>query len=688
MGASRYLEDGSRTTQLPSPVVPLWCSLLWCATALCCCGVGRPRVCVGVFFASQPNCSVATALPQDRETNQEGQSVRTKENEGHSLTMPRARKHSNSRHQFDGTDSHRYPNNYPVHDYDERLVGLMERCNAGHQRIRLDTINKNQYNTTLPVDDTTLDLVAASLGEAADVGGGAPTRDFVTVYEYKLGNHVILWDYVIGWVYITSIWKAVGNYKADVLKLVSTSPDIKNKVYKTKGGCLKVQGTWIQYDVAKQLASRFCWPIRFALVPVFGCDFVDVCLSIGQPGYGLFQLTVSEKDLNKKRRRKRKLSLKDAAGGLSAAATTAAGGGGDGVFVASMPQAKKKVRETTPAAIGLGVAADDYYDEHAVADEDDYNDNDNDNDNDDDDYYDDNDNDDDNEDNDDVFGGRSSPTAISGAKRSRPGTGRRQKRGYSFSAASLPSHRVSPYSYQNLFSLVGPAVPTSSAHSAASSSSSSFSLESHRNNANTTTDLLTSPYSSNFCGRSISATTTATRDAVLMFPKLKLSPAADDGYKFKLHEHRNSSPNTQAAGGNYIYNTNVETNPTPSPSSSSSASSAPSADRALALQHALSSSSSSAAAPEFSEQCIPRTSFSGPYYSGSRSTLRHHRTPSSSFFSRKPSSLLDSLLRVVTQEINDINDVNDPGSSPDDTVPPVPLSAMLTVKPISLDDYR
>ncbi|ODQ48060.1 hypothetical protein PICMEDRAFT_31792, partial [Pichia membranifaciens NRRL Y-2026] len=97
-----------------------------------------------------------------------------------------------------------------------------------------------------------------------------PARDFVTVYEYKLGNHVILWDYVIGWVYITSIWKAVGNYKADVLKLVSTSPEIKNKVYKTKGGCLKVQGTWIQYDVAKQLAARFCWPIRFALVPLFG----------------------------------------------------------------------------------------------------------------------------------------------------------------------------------------------------------------------------------------------------------------------------------------------------------------------------------------------------------------------------------------------------------------------------------
>lgn len=237
---------------------------------------------------------------------------------------------NNHKHQFDGSDNTKYPNNYPIHDYDDATINLINSSNMVNQFIDKSLISKNQYNTSLPVSRDYSSISTHSSSSSTSSSQSSPassssspsssqsslsftdpsttivTRDFVTVYEYKIGNHSIIWDYLIGWVYITSIWKAVGNSKADVLKLISTSPEIKNKVFKTKGGCLKVQGTWIQYDIAKKLASKFCWPIRFALVPIFGIDFIYSCLKFGQPGYGLFQLTVSEKDLNKKRRRKRK----------------------------------------------------------------------------------------------------------------------------------------------------------------------------------------------------------------------------------------------------------------------------------------------------------------------------------------------------------------------------------------------
>ena len=534
--------------------------------------------------------------------------------------MPRAKKSSNSKHQFDGTDNHRYPNNYPVHEYSARVVGLMDETHASSQRVRMDAINKNQYNTTLPVDDSSPDLAihpSFSMGTnaSAEIMQKHPTRDFVTVYEYKLGNHVILWDYVIGWVYITSIWKAIGNYKADVLKLVSTSPEIKNKVYKTKGGCLKVQGTWIQYDVAKQLASKFCWPIRFALVPLFGSDFVDLCLHSGQPGYGLFQLAVSEKDLNKKKRRKRKLGLKDA---------------------------------DTPSSLAGGAKKDNAVYSDAADDDEDYSED------------------------------------IARKRRSRPGT-RRQKKGEEQASSSppldTPYHSptsLSPYSCQTLFSIQtqnqnhGAAAkeskPSSASNSASNSASSSFSLSSSTSlgsyhhytpSGTATTELLVSPYLGKIYR---SASTSGTRDAVLMFPKLSISAAADDNYKFKFHGHtygdnRNSSPNT--AAGNYVYNTVDDPHSaTPSSSSSSSSAAVPAALPALSV--------------DFSDQRVPRTS-----------PGKHPRRRSST-------SLLDSLLRVVSQEISGFAGPTGLAAAADDdaSVPPVPLSAMLTVKPISLEDYR
>lgn len=44
-----------------------------------------------------------------------------------------------------------------------------------------------------------------------------------------------------------------------------------------RGGYIKIQGTWLPFSVAKELCSRFCYPMRYLLVPVFGADFAEKC---------------------------------------------------------------------------------------------------------------------------------------------------------------------------------------------------------------------------------------------------------------------------------------------------------------------------------------------------------------------------------------------------------------------------
>lgn len=45
-------------------------------------------------------------------------------------------------------------------------------------------------------------------------------------------------------------------------------------------------GYWMPYEAAKAVAATFCHPIRYALVPVFGVDFVDRCVVPDDPAFG------------------------------------------------------------------------------------------------------------------------------------------------------------------------------------------------------------------------------------------------------------------------------------------------------------------------------------------------------------------------------------------------------------------
>lgn len=106
--------------------------------------------------------------------------------------------------------------------------------------------------------------------------------------------------------------------------MVESQPDLAAQLRRVRGGYLKIQGTWMPYEVSRPLHSVSCmyslqsssgrtptcttvrsftpfectptyilitfhrvaWPIREDLVPLFGPNFPETCLTPDQPGYG------------------------------------------------------------------------------------------------------------------------------------------------------------------------------------------------------------------------------------------------------------------------------------------------------------------------------------------------------------------------------------------------------------------
>jgi hypothetical protein len=130
-----------------------------------------------------------------------------------------------------------------------------------------------------------------------------PVRNFLTVYEYPIFNHWVIWDYETGFVHLTGIWKAslstnhlpvtpsFLSHKADIVKLLDSTPKQYHQYFKRiRGGFLKIQGTWLPYKLCRLLARRFCYYIRHELIPIFGVDFPSFCLKPTDRGFGELKL--------------------------------------------------------------------------------------------------------------------------------------------------------------------------------------------------------------------------------------------------------------------------------------------------------------------------------------------------------------------------------------------------------------
>ncbi|KAI8387169.1 Transcriptional repressor XBP1 [Nakaseomyces glabratus] len=57
----------------------------------------------------------------------------------------------------------------------------------------------------------------------------------------------------------------------------STIPKAEEYIQRIRGGYIKIQGTWVPWYIAKLICIRFCFPIRYLLVPIFGEQFPVEC---------------------------------------------------------------------------------------------------------------------------------------------------------------------------------------------------------------------------------------------------------------------------------------------------------------------------------------------------------------------------------------------------------------------------
>ncbi|KAI8974977.1 transcription regulator HTH, apses-type DNA-binding domain-containing protein [Pilobolus umbonatus] len=116
-------------------------------------------------------------------------------------------------------------------------------------------------------------------------------RGYIPVYEYTIHNTPIMWDRETGYVHFTGIWKALGNSKSDIVKMVDSNPNLGTK--KIRGGFLRIQGTWIPFEYAHVLCKRTAWSIKQELVPIFGPSFPDEVLSPDHKDYGCLLINPS-----------------------------------------------------------------------------------------------------------------------------------------------------------------------------------------------------------------------------------------------------------------------------------------------------------------------------------------------------------------------------------------------------------
>ena len=135
-----------------------------------------------------------------------------------------------------------------------------------------------------------------------------PNRPYLTVNQYSIRDNMVLWDYETGYVHLTGIWKALlaalitdhvtialpalsYSLKADIVKLLELTPKrYQPYIKRVRGGLLRIQGTWMPYLLCKILCRRFCHPIRYELIPIFGSDFPDSCLKPTDCGFGEMKL--------------------------------------------------------------------------------------------------------------------------------------------------------------------------------------------------------------------------------------------------------------------------------------------------------------------------------------------------------------------------------------------------------------
>ncbi|KAL4880535.1 hypothetical protein BJY04DRAFT_71467 [Aspergillus karnatakaensis] len=109
-------------------------------------------------------------------------------------------------------------------------------------------------------------------------------RESFEVFQYTFQlpgeerQWTVMWDYNIGLVRTTHLFKCNDYSKTTPAKMLNQNPGLRDICHSITGGALAAQGYWMPYEAAKAVAATFCWKIRFALTPLFGRDFPSLCI--------------------------------------------------------------------------------------------------------------------------------------------------------------------------------------------------------------------------------------------------------------------------------------------------------------------------------------------------------------------------------------------------------------------------
>ncbi|EEP78154.1 conserved hypothetical protein [Uncinocarpus reesii 1704] len=60
----------------------------------------------------------------------------------------------------------------------------------------------------------------------------------------------------------------------------------EKKSFLEKTGRESFEGYWMPFEAAKAVAATFCWKIRYALTPLFGVEFLSLCVPPNDPKFG------------------------------------------------------------------------------------------------------------------------------------------------------------------------------------------------------------------------------------------------------------------------------------------------------------------------------------------------------------------------------------------------------------------
>ncbi|EFW14699.1 hypothetical protein D8B26_000624 [Coccidioides posadasii str. Silveira] len=98
--------------------------------------------------------------------------------------------------------------------------------------------------------------------------------------------HTVMWDYNVGLVRTTSLFKCNNYPKTAPGKMLDANRGLREICHSITGGALAAQGYWMPFEAAKAVAATFCWRIRYALTPLFGREFISICIPPSDERFG------------------------------------------------------------------------------------------------------------------------------------------------------------------------------------------------------------------------------------------------------------------------------------------------------------------------------------------------------------------------------------------------------------------